>query len=127
MSLSGLLAFTTLTKSLQLVSPNLVSSLRCVELVLAFGVQSLITMEVPSPLSCVGAGLIIIGVIVLAYHVSWDISKLFCSDFMSHMSRRRLRNLRIKSFGSSRILEVEGLLTKIWNLEDYLVVTPKLF
>jgi len=68
LSLSGLLAFTTLTKSLQLVSPNLVSSLRCVELVMAFGVQSLITMEEPSPLSCLGAGLIIIGVIILAFH-----------------------------------------------------------
>lgn len=68
LSLSGLLAFTTLTKSLQLVSPNLVSSLRCVELVLAFGVQSLITMEEPSPLSCLGAGLIILGVIILAFH-----------------------------------------------------------
>jgi len=68
LSLSGLLAFTTLTKSLQLVSPNLVSSLRCVELVMAFGVQSLITMEEPSPLSCLGAGLIILGVIILAFH-----------------------------------------------------------
>jgi len=72
LSLSGLLAFTTLTKSLQLVSPNLVSSLRCVELVLAFGVQSLITMEVPSILSCVGAGLIIIGVIIIAYHATFE-------------------------------------------------------
>ena len=77
LSLSGLLAFTTLTKSLQLVSPNLVSSLRCVELVLAFGVQSLITMEAPSLLSCLGAVLINLGVIILAYHVSLDISKLF--------------------------------------------------
>ena len=78
MSLSGLLAFTTLTKSLQLVSPNLVSSLRCVELVMAFGVQSLITMEEPSLLSCLGAGLIIIGVIILAFHVSSDVSCLRC-------------------------------------------------
>ena len=96
LSLSGLLAFTALTKSLQLVSPNLVSSLRCVELVLAFGVQSLITMEVPSILSCVGAGLIIIGVIIIAYHVSTNRSKSFRSNFMSFMSRRRLRNLRMK-------------------------------
>ena len=125
--MSALLAFTTLIKSLQLVSPNLVASLRCSELVMAFGVQSLITMEAPSLLSCLGAVLINLGVIILAYHVSLDISKLFCSDIMTHMSRRRLRNLRIKSFGSSRILEVEGLLMKIWSLEDYLVVTPKLF
>ena len=76
LSLSGLLAFTTAVKSLQLVSPNLVSSLRCVELVLAFGVQSLITMEAPSLLSCLGAGLINLGVIILAFHVSSDVNKL---------------------------------------------------
>ena len=104
MSLSGLLAFTTLTKSLQLVSPNLVASLRCVELVLAFGVQSLITMEVPSLLSCVGACLIITGVIIIAYHVSINRRKSFRSNIMSFMSRLRLRNLRIKSFEPSRTL-----------------------
>ena len=34
LSLSGLIAFTTLTLSLQLISPNIVASLRCLELVL---------------------------------------------------------------------------------------------
>ena len=43
LAVSGLLAFTTLTRSLQLISPNLVSSLRTLELVLAFLVQSLLT------------------------------------------------------------------------------------
>ena len=36
LSISGLLAFFTLTKSLQMISPNLVASLRTLELVLAF-------------------------------------------------------------------------------------------
>ena len=69
LSVSGLLAFTTLTRSLQLVSPNLVSSLRCVELVLAFAVQSLITLQEPSIITCGGSGLIILGVLILAFQV----------------------------------------------------------
>jgi len=93
LSLSGLLAFTTLTKSLQLVSPNLVSSLRCVELVLAFGVQSLITMEVPSPLSCVGAGLIIIGVIVLAYHATFEKLEDEVIRFIKNIRRPNYENM----------------------------------
>ena len=121
LSLSGLLAFTTLTKSLQLVSPNLVSSLRCVELVMAFGVQSLITMEEPSPLSCLGAGLIIIGVIILAFHVSSDVSHW---RFYDIMSRPRWRNWRMRLLDSSRILGDQVM--KIWKLEDYLEVIPKL-
>jgi len=39
LAISGLIAFATLTKSLHLISPNLVSSLRCLELVLAFSIQ----------------------------------------------------------------------------------------
>ena len=38
--MSGLVAFTTLTRSLQLISANLVASLRCLELVLAFLLQT---------------------------------------------------------------------------------------
>ena len=40
LGVSGLVAFTTLTRSLQLISPNLVASLRCLELVLAFLLQT---------------------------------------------------------------------------------------
>ena len=40
LAVSGLVAFTTLTRSLQLISPNLVASLRCLELVLAFLLQT---------------------------------------------------------------------------------------
>ena len=73
--MSGLLAFTTLTRSLQLVSPNLVSSLRCFELVLAFAVQSLITLQEPSIITCSGGGLIILGVIILAFQVRNDLNQ----------------------------------------------------
>ena len=61
LSISGLLAFFTLTKSLQMISPNLVASLRTLELVLAFSVQSLITGVAPDTLSCVGGTFIFVG------------------------------------------------------------------
>jgi len=67
LSISGLFAFTTLTKSLQLISPNLVASLRCLELVLAFSVQSLIDGEFPDFVSVTGGLLITFGVIILAF------------------------------------------------------------
>ena len=63
--MSGLVAFTTLTLSLQLVSPNMVSSLRCLEMVGAFLVQSVITRKAPNILSSIGGGLITIGIIIL--------------------------------------------------------------
>ena len=52
--MSGLVAFTTLTRSLQLASPSLVASLRCVELVVAFAVQSLLTSTLPSLVASLG-------------------------------------------------------------------------
>ena len=65
LSVSGLMAFTTLTLSLQLVSPNMVSSLRCLEMVGAFLVQSVITRQAPNILSSIGGGLITTGNIIL--------------------------------------------------------------
>ena len=70
--MSGLVAFTTLTRSLQLVSPSLVASLRCVELVAAFAVQSLLTSTAPSLVASTGGGLIILGVLVLAFQPQLD-------------------------------------------------------
>jgi len=66
LSVCGLVAFTTLTLALQLISPNLVSSLRCLEMVAAFLVQSLITGATPSLLSSAGGLLVILGITVLA-------------------------------------------------------------
>jgi len=66
LALSGLLAFTTLTRSLKLISPNLVASLRTLELVLAFCAQSIVTGLAPSLLSCLGGGLIMIGILMFA-------------------------------------------------------------
>jgi len=65
LSVCGLVAFTTLTLSLQLVSPNMVSSLRCLEMVGAFLVQSIITGLAPNILSSIGGGLIILGIVIL--------------------------------------------------------------
>ena len=70
--MSGLVAFTTLTRSLQLVSPSLVASLRCVEPVAAFAVQSLLTSTAPSLVASTGGGLIILGVLVLAFQPQLD-------------------------------------------------------
>ena len=70
LAVSGLVAFATLTKSLQLISPNLVSSLRTLELVLAFLVQSLLTGVSPSLPSCLGGGAILSGVLLLALQAS---------------------------------------------------------
>merc|ERR1719445_1294823 len=70
LSLSGLVAFTTLTLSLQLISPNLVASLRCLELVLAFSVQAIISGSMPDVISSIGGTLIILGVIILAFQDS---------------------------------------------------------
>ena len=67
LAVSGLLAFTSMTKALKLISPNMVASLRTLELVLAYGVQSLITGENPDTLSCIGGGLVLGGVLVLTF------------------------------------------------------------
>ena len=72
LSLSGLLAFATLTKSLQLISPSLVSALRTLELVFAFLVQSLLTGVSPSLPSCLGGGAILCGVLLLAFQAEWN-------------------------------------------------------
>jgi len=67
LSISGLLAFTTLTKSLQLISPSLVASLRCLELVLAFSVQIIISGSIPDLIVVIGAFMISLGVSILAF------------------------------------------------------------
>ena len=67
LAVSSLMAFTSMTLALKLISPNLVSSLRTLELVLAYGVQSLVTGESPDIWSCFGGGLILFGVLMLTF------------------------------------------------------------
>ena len=67
LAISGLLAFTSMTFALKLISPNLVSSLRTLELVLAYGVQDLVTGEHPDIWSCFGGGMILAGVLILTF------------------------------------------------------------
>ena len=69
------MAFSTLTRSLQLISPNLVASLRCLELVLAFSVQSLITGQEPDFLAVTGGALITFGVILIAFQEKFILFK----------------------------------------------------
>ena len=64
-----------MTQALKLISPNLVSSLRALELVLAYSVQILITGENPDIWSCFGGVLILIGVLVLTFQD--NISEMF--------------------------------------------------
>ena len=91
LALSGLLAFATLTKSLQLISPNLVASIRTLELVLAFLVQSLLTGLSPSLPSCLGGGAILSGVLLLAsqQNILWASRKL------GTVVKEQLRKLRL--------------------------------
>ena len=89
LSLSGLVAFTTLTMSLQLVSPNLVASLRCLELVLAFTVQTLLTGHLPDIISITGSLLITLGVILLATQEKLERVKLIILKFIKKTSRPR--------------------------------------
>ena len=89
LSVSGLLAFTTHTRSLQLACPSLVSSLGAIELVAAFIVQSLITGQIPDTLTSIGGGLIVTGVIILACQAgSIMISSSY--DVHSHYYRTKL-------------------------------------
>ena len=67
LAVSGLLAFTSRTQAIKFIAPSLVTSLRTLELVLAFGVQSLITGESPAFLPCIGGGLILGGILLLTF------------------------------------------------------------
>jgi len=62
LAFSGMLAYVFLTRSLQLISPTLVSSLRGLEIIFAYVVESLIILSPPSPLSAAGGILVVCGV-----------------------------------------------------------------
>ena len=102
LSASGLVAFTTLTLSLQLVSPNMVSSLRCLEMVGAFLVQSVITRQAPNILSSIGGGLITLGIIILG-----------AEERIATGLEQGLRRIKSACKCQSEETEREKLLTKI--------------
>jgi len=62
LALSGLAAYKSMVKSLQMISPTLVATLRSLEIVLAFGAQSCIDMAPPDPISSTGAFLVCLGI-----------------------------------------------------------------
>jgi len=64
---SGMAAYVCLTKSLQLISPSLVASLRSLEIVFAYFVEAIIFSVVPTPLSILGAAFVILGVSGIAF------------------------------------------------------------
>lgn len=104
LSTCGLVAFTTLTLSLQLVSPNMVSSLRCLEMVVAFLVQSVITGLAPNILSSIGGGLITLGIVILGAEES------IAAGIEEVVSR--IKSV-CKSQSEDQMQEREKLLTKI--------------
>ena len=66
LALGGLTAFSLMVKALHLISPSLVSSLRSTELVVAFVVQTVLTGQAPNLWQCLGASLVMAGVLLLA-------------------------------------------------------------
>jgi drug/metabolite transporter (DMT)-like permease len=80
---SSLMAFTSMTLALKLISPNLVSSLQTLELVLAYSFQALVTGESPEIWSCLGGGLILFGVLMLTFQdkISEMFSVILVSPF----------------------------------------------
>ena len=95
-------AFTSLTLALQLISPNMVSSLRCLEMVGAFLVQSVITRQAPNILSSIGGGLITIGIIILG-----------AEERIATGIEEGLRRIKSACKCQSEETEREKLLTKI--------------
>jgi len=66
LAVSGMLAYVFLTRSLQLISPTLVSSLRGLEIIFAYVVESLIILSPPSLLSASGGLLVVCGVFAIS-------------------------------------------------------------
>merc|ERR1719468_383210 len=78
LAVSGMLAYLCLTRALQLISPTLVSSLRSLEIIFAYGAESIIVYALPMVTSIFGAILVIIGVtgIALEFHITQLIQRL---------------------------------------------------
>ncbi|XP_023342131.1 solute carrier family 35 member G1 isoform X2 [Eurytemora carolleeae] len=66
LAISGMIAYLSLTRALQIVSPTIVSSLRALEIVFAYIAESLIFSILPSALSVVGGGIVVFSVVGIA-------------------------------------------------------------
>jgi len=78
LALSGMMAYICLTRALQLVSPTLVSSLRSLEILFAYGVESILFNSLPSATTFIGAALVVIAVtfITLEEHLTLLINRI---------------------------------------------------
>ena len=65
-SFSGLIAFVTMTKSLQMLQATIVSSIRSSEIILAYIIQTVVAEQAPSILAIAGAGLTVVSIIGLS-------------------------------------------------------------
>ena len=92
LAVSSLVAFTSMTLALKLISPNLASSLQLLELVLAYGVQALLTGASPDIWSCFGGGLILLGFFVmnfLGYLLCWILDCEFSLPILTQLLYRQ--------------------------------------
>ena len=62
MSISGIIAYFCMTKSLQMIDPTVVSFVRALEIIVAYVAQYVVMNEVPEMLSIVGAALVLVSV-----------------------------------------------------------------
>ena len=62
MSISGIIAYFCMTKSLQMIDPTVVSFVRALEIIVAYVAQYVVMEEVPEMLSIVGAALVLVSV-----------------------------------------------------------------
>ena len=103
----GLSGFGCLVKALQLIPPTTVAVLRALEIVVAFGLQAVVTSVLPDHLDIVGVGLVILGVTGTALEENlppWRLNNLpswrsrWNYNACSGVTRRRWVYSAIKSF-----------------------------
>jgi len=70
MALCGLVAFLSMSRALQLISPTLVASFRSLEILLAFLVEAIINEKLPDPIRFIGAAMVCGGICLAAFQ-SW--------------------------------------------------------
>jgi drug/metabolite transporter (DMT)-like permease len=82
-ALSGMLGFFFMTKSLQMIDPTVVAFIRALEIIFGYVFQVFVMQQIPTVLSLVGTGLVLISIIaislqnILIVHIPENIRFLF--------------------------------------------------
>jgi len=66
MAISGLVAYLSMSRALQIISPTLVASLRSLEILLAFTIEAILNSALPDPARSVGAAMVSGGICLAA-------------------------------------------------------------